>query len=104
LLFDPDHPYTRLLVDSIPRAGAALGDPAAAAQEPADPASPPGGCPFHPRCAARPGDPSAQQRCGSDRPLLHPRRLSGGDRETACHFPLVARPDPATSINDHVRS
>ena len=104
LLFEPDHPYTRLLVDSLPRPGAALGDPAAGAQEPADPASPPSGCPFHPRCAARPSDPAARQRCATDRPLLLPRRLQGGDRETACHFPLVARPEPAASLNDHVRS
>ncbi|MGH3274181.1 MAG: oligopeptide/dipeptide ABC transporter ATP-binding protein, partial [Streptosporangiaceae bacterium] len=104
LLFRPDHPYTRLLVDSIPRAGAALGDPAASVQEPADPASPPSGCSFHPRCAARPDDPSSWQRCASERPLLLPRLLSGGERSTACHFPLGARPDPAASLNDRVPS
>lgn len=92
LLFEPDHPYTRLLVDSLPSAATGLGDLAASAQETADPASPPGGCPFHPRCAARPGDPSARQRCEDDRPLLVPRQLPGGDRATACHFPLVDSP------------
>ncbi|HEX5292238.1 MAG TPA: ABC transporter ATP-binding protein [Streptosporangiaceae bacterium] len=99
LLFQPDHPYTRLLVDSLPRAGAELGDPAGSAQEPADPAAPPSGCPFHPRCAAMPDDPSARQRCAGERPLLLPRQLPGGDRSTACHFPLVAQADPTSSLN-----
>ena len=99
LLFQPDHPYTRLLVDSLPRAGAELGDPSGSVQEPADPTAPPSGCPFHPRCAAMPDDPSSRQRCAGERPLLLPRQLPGGDRSTACHFPLVAQADPTTSLN-----
>jgi peptide/nickel transport system ATP-binding protein len=51
VLSDPKHPYTRLLVDSVPSL-----DPSDPAPETAestlepDPADPPAGCSFHPRC------------------------------------------------------
>ena len=46
----PSHPYTRALLGSVPRLGVA-GIASAAAGEPPNPANPPAGCPFHPRCA-----------------------------------------------------
>ncbi|NUS16635.1 MAG: ABC transporter ATP-binding protein, partial [Streptomyces sp.] len=46
----PAHPYTRALLDAIPRRGS-RGRPLAVLQgAPPDPASPPAGCAFRPRC------------------------------------------------------
>ena len=58
----PRHPYTRALLASVPRLGGA--PPATAPGEPPNPAAPPPGCPFHPRCtmaqpACREGVPPA---------------------------------------------
>ena len=50
VLSAPRHPYTRALLESVPRLGAQAA-PAAAPGEPPNPASPPPGCAFHPRCA-----------------------------------------------------
>jgi oligopeptide/dipeptide ABC transporter ATP-binding protein len=46
----PRHPYTRALLGSVPRLGTHRLAPAASG-EPPDPATPPPGCAFHPRCA-----------------------------------------------------
>lgn len=47
----PQHPYTQLLLSSIPKLRAKDRAPRAAPQgEPPTPLNPPGGCPFHPRC------------------------------------------------------
>ena len=46
---DPQHPYTKFLIDSLPR----FGDKTTRASAPGSPpdlANLPGGCPFHPRC------------------------------------------------------
>ncbi len=48
---DPFHPYTKYLIDSLPR----FGDKTARKSVPGSPPSlinPPSGCPFHPRCPA----------------------------------------------------
>ncbi|MCC7281942.1 MAG: ABC transporter ATP-binding protein [Acetobacteraceae bacterium] len=45
----PCHPYTRALLGSVPRLVARRLAPAAAG-EPPNPAAPPAGCAFHPRC------------------------------------------------------
>jgi peptide/nickel transport system ATP-binding protein len=65
----PRHPYTRLLLDTIPRLDAADGiarDRAPVAGEVPDPIDPPPGCTFHPRC------PFADDRCRRERPELAP--------------------------------
>jgi peptide/nickel transport system ATP-binding protein len=65
----PRHPYTRLLLDTIPRLDAAEGsgrDREPVAGEVPDPIDPPPGCPFHPRC------PYADARCRHERPELIP--------------------------------
>ena len=73
----PGHPYTRLLLRSVLRA-----DPARRRcrpeimGEPANPANPPTGCAFHPRC------PLATEICRSTRPPA--TRLGNGHR-AACH-------------------
>ena len=73
----PRHPYTRLLLDSVPdinrRVTSHPGElPSATA--------PPPGCRFHPRC------PIAQERCRREAPALETR---GGTAPVACHFPLT---------------
>jgi oligopeptide/dipeptide ABC transporter ATP-binding protein len=45
----PRHPYTRALLASVPRLTAGT-MPAAPQSEPPNPAAPPSGCAFHPRC------------------------------------------------------
>ena len=62
----PSHPYTRALLASVPRLGVA-GIAASVAGEPPNPAAPPPGCPFHPRCVhaediCRTGAPPALSR------------------------------------------
>lgn len=61
----PRHPYTRALVSAIPTL--APGIPQQRIQlrgEPPSPASPPTGCPFHPRCS------QATDRCRQQQPEL----------------------------------
>jgi oligopeptide/dipeptide ABC transporter ATP-binding protein len=59
----PRHPYTRALLDSVPRLDA-RGIVPAAAGEPPNPAAPPPGCAFHPRC------PIAVEACRAAMPPL----------------------------------
>ncbi len=75
-LFDsPRHPYTRMLLDAIPK----LHDTGRARTpvqgEVPNPLSPPAGCTFHPRC------PHANPRCKAERPHL----LAIGGVKVACH-------------------
>src|SRR5271169_3984100 len=61
----PRHPYTEALLAAVPKADPALRDQTSApAGEIADPANPPPGCAFHPRC------PYAVERCRSEIPTL----------------------------------
>lgn len=96
VLGSPRHPYTALLLASRPGRDRGA-DPAAAlrrevAGEPASPASPPPGCPFHPRC------PRAGERCRRELP---PETNGPGAsrRRWACHDP-----EPATPGNFSVSS
>ncbi|WP_219418391.1 oligopeptide/dipeptide ABC transporter ATP-binding protein [Pseudonocardia nigra] len=74
----PQHPYTRLLLDSVPD-GSEVRAPQIVA-EPPDPRSPPPGCAFHTRCAVHHGLGDDGARCRTEGPLL-----AGG---VACHHPL----------------
>jgi len=60
----PLHPYTEALIEAIPRADGSGWLPEALPGEVPDPARPPAGCRFHPRC------PYAFDRCYSDPPPL----------------------------------
>ncbi|WP_156178844.1 ABC transporter ATP-binding protein [Saccharothrix sp. ST-888] len=76
----PRHPYTRGLLDSLPRLDAPEGEPLRAIPgSPPSPLAPPPGCAFHPRCAvyAEHGSPL----CTADRPLL---RLVAEGHRNAC--------------------
>ena len=60
----PLHPYTEALIEAIPRADGSGWLPEALPGEVPDPARPPAGCRFHPRC------PYAFDRCRTDSPPL----------------------------------
>ena len=73
----PGHPYTRLLLRSVLRANPGRrGSRPEIIGEPANPANPPTGCAFHPRC------PLATQTCRSTPP---PSTLLGNGHRAACH-------------------
>lgn len=73
---DPQHPYTKRLLDSLPVIGGERGLAPAIPGGPPDPGNPPEGCAFHPRC------PYSTERCLQD-PAL--REISPGHL-AACHF------------------
>ncbi len=62
LFANPLHPYTRMLLDTIPDIERPNRDRIAMAGEVPSPVSPPPGCSFHPRC------PLAFERCRRERP------------------------------------
>ena len=80
-LYDhPLHPYTRFLMNAIPKADPHLRtkEKELLTGEIPSPVNPPSGCKFHTRC------PYAQEICGKEQPPC--RRF--GDRTVFCHFPL----------------
>ncbi len=75
-IFDePAHPYTRALLESIPRMTDSRERLAAIDGQPPDPAALPGGCAFHPRC------PAAMERCRQEAP---PELALTSDHATRC--------------------
>lgn len=75
-LFDqPRHPYTRMLLDAIPKMHDTGRDRVPVSGEVPNPLNPPTGCAFHPRC------PHANARCKSERPEM--RHVA--DAQVACH-------------------
>jgi oligopeptide/dipeptide ABC transporter ATP-binding protein len=73
----PRHPYTEALLAAVPKADPTLRDTATAPQgEVADPANPPPGCAFHPRC------PYAEARCRAEVPAL---KETAPGNFSACH-------------------
>ena len=75
-LFDrPRHPYTRMLIDAIPKMHDTGRARTPVQGEVPNPLNPPTGCTFHPRC------PHANDRCRADRPQL----LDLGGIKIACH-------------------
>ena len=77
LFQSPRHPYTEALLSAVP-----VPDPRARSKrivlegDVADPANPPSGCYFHPRC------PYATERCRNETPVLSE---SAPDHQVACH-------------------
>ncbi|NUO56946.1 MAG: ABC transporter ATP-binding protein [Hamadaea sp.] len=74
---NPAHPYTKGLLDSIPRLDAKGTELATIKGLPPNLMRPPTGCAFHPRCQY------AQDICVTTRP---PLLDLGGGRTSACHF------------------
>ena len=76
LLFSqPQHPYTRMLLDAIPDIHMSGRARTPVQGEVPNPLNPPSGCAFHPRC------PHANARCAAERPAL----LSFKGAQVACH-------------------
>lgn len=73
----PRHPYTQLLLETIPNVKHPHRDRIVAGGEVPSPLKPPSGCPFHPRC------PIATARCSAELPAV--RTLASGTR-VACHL------------------
>ena len=77
-LFDaPNHPYTQVLLNEVPRLESRGIDYRPVSGEIPSPLDPPPGCHFHPRC------PKAIDRCRTEQPLL--REIAPG-RTSACHL------------------
>ncbi len=75
LFNNPLHPYSQLLLKTIPDIHAPKRAREAQAGEPPSPLNPPGGCAFHPRC------PLANERCSRELPELMDRKQT----KVACH-------------------
>jgi peptide/nickel transport system ATP-binding protein len=78
---EPAHPYTALLIGSVPSIAVSENvrtlDVVSTHAEPADPANPPPGCKFHPRC------PFAMEICTRVAPTAQPTKAGG---MVACHL------------------
>lgn len=77
LFSDPNHPYTRLLLEQLPVLEASERDYQPIVGELPSQLDPPTGCPFHPRC------PHAMDLCRTELPRL--RDIAPG-RMSACHL------------------
>ncbi len=71
----PRHPYTRMLLDTLPDLALSGREREPVGGEVPNPIDPPAGCAFHPRC------PFADDRCRSERPELR----SDAATRVACH-------------------
>ena len=71
----PAHPYTRALIESIPRFGDSAARLTAVDGQPPDPAALPPGCAFHPRC------PLVIERCRNEAP---PESRVGAQHQARC--------------------
>ena len=87
----PRHPYTRALIEAVPRVGRAERRPRVLPGEPPDATHVPSGCRFHPRC------PVAVDRCAGEAPAL--LSVAGALGVTvACH--LCARDAPSSTVRE----
>ena len=80
----PQHPYTQRLLGAFPQVGGERALPPAIPGAPPDPADPPSGCRFHPRCHL------SREACWHGEMALRP---VGDAHESACLFaPLTQAP------------
>jgi peptide/nickel transport system ATP-binding protein len=86
----PNHPYTRALLEEVPRLEPKKKKFTALKGEIPSPLHPPSGCHFHPRC------PLAFDRCKKERPLL---KDIGNGRLSACHLNDEPGKTPLTAGN-----
>jgi peptide/nickel transport system ATP-binding protein len=84
----PQHPYTHALIAAVPQADELGVLPKELAGDVPDPADPPAGCRFHPRC------PLAFTRCRREEPRLEPV----ADVQVACF--AVNAPSVLSSVPD----
>ncbi|WP_136635315.1 ABC transporter ATP-binding protein [Pseudooceanicola onchidii] len=81
LFADPQHPYTRALISSVPEPGRALDSRVILQGEPPNPARRPRGCAFHPRCSL------ATDVCRDQVPQL--ARVAPGQTAACHHCPVT---------------
>ncbi len=79
----PHHPYTRALLQEIPRIDARRAQFAPIRGEIPSPLAPPSGCHFHPRC------PQAMDRCRTEVPQLRGIAIR---HQSACHLDAPSAP------------
>jgi peptide/nickel transport system ATP-binding protein len=77
LFREPNHPYTKALLEEVPRIDSRRRTFAPVKGEIPSPIDPPSGCYFHPRC------PNASERCKVEAPVL---KEIAPDRLSACHL------------------
>ncbi|MGO9278849.1 MAG: ABC transporter ATP-binding protein [Streptosporangiaceae bacterium] len=83
IFYEPHHPYTKGLLESIPNSTAAAGRLKPITGQPPSLISLPRGCKFHPRCTY------VMDRCLAEEPMLH--AVGGTDQHTsACWLPATA--------------
>ena len=77
----PKHPYTKFLLEAVPRPNPELRkeNKQLLTGEMPSPVSPPSGCRFHTRC------PYATELCENTEPVM----TDMGNIQVACHYPLV---------------
>jgi oligopeptide/dipeptide ABC transporter ATP-binding protein len=88
---EPLHPYTQALISAVPSVSAAGTLPATLSGEVPDPAHPPTGCPFHPRCTF------AFDLCTTAEP---PLAAVAPGREVACWLHESPETDPPVRVDD----
>ncbi len=92
VLADPQHPYTRSLLDSSPNLGETFlrTRDERLQTDPSDPHDPPPGCRFHPRCPIGPLVLPGREICLTDDPSI-----GAADRphHAACHFAGTGPPE-----------
>lgn len=82
----PLHPYTRALLSAVPGYNGRLGKRVILTGDPPNPAEPPPGCPFAPRCFR------STPRCSREAPQLIQYSSRPG-HYVACHYPLSTTKD-----------
>jgi len=82
ILSAPQHPYTRLLLDTVPDVSMSNRDKVRPSGEVPNPITPPSGCHFHPRC------PLAEAQCRSAAPVTR----DVGATRVACHLAGTLQP------------
>ncbi len=85
----PRHPYTRMLLDTLPDLSLSGRKREPVGGEVPNPIDPPAGCAFHPRC------PFANERCRSERPELR----SDASALIACHAVEEGRLPAASAVS-----
>ncbi|MEJ2051789.1 MAG: ABC transporter ATP-binding protein, partial [Calditrichota bacterium] len=88
LFAHPAHPYTHLLLNSIPRLDRERGKLIEIPGQVPSPANYPSGCKFHPRC------PYAREKCNLESPITF---NTGEFHQHRCWFPLLTEQESQVS-------
>ena len=88
LFAHPAHPYTHLLLNSIPRLDRERGKLTEIPGQVPSPANYPSGCKFHPRC------PYAREKCSRESPITF---NTGNFHQYRCWFPLLTEQETQVS-------